>query len=258
MEQATSLCNQTCATLQQWVAALQPSQVHELCSALAQSFWLDLMDDGLAAQLCEVSTSALASIASKAQQLAQSEVVEGFDAALQPLISEMRSALLAKLTDVEWALTIGLDIYTRFRQCCVQVLELLTTCLVTGMAAQADQTNIDSPGASQWLHALLELAAAALHVTTLPDAPPELRAFFVVNSAWKQVVRLAPHSGRLRGSLPLAFSTSWEQYLVRIFHTSTEVARTFGVLHDAAASDTDVNPAVWTWWHNKLYAQDTR
>jgi hypothetical protein len=225
---ASVLVQQAVSCLHGWAAdqaaaeQLQLEELSQLSSAIATSFWLESAHGSVAVQLCEASIVALTALAASAHQAQAAPLLAApVASAVQPIVHTLCTSALPKLTDVGWALAVGLEIFKRFMHCCMQALELLTSCFVASLpslnssaAPQAVQC------ASSWVMGQLTLASRALELAARPDVPAELRAFFVVNSAWKQIVRLAAECPQqaarvVQAAFAAAFSTSWEQLLVR-------------------------------------------
>lgn len=98
-----------------------------------------------------------------------------------------------------------------------------TTTTLTSAVMSLSQNLADTEAEStvrQWLDTLIQLATGATDIAHLPEPPPAMRVYLIINSTWKEIMRLLsalPTSMRpaLHVSYQHAFEIVWHEFMVR-------------------------------------------
>jgi hypothetical protein len=129
---------------------------------------------------------------------------------------------LPRVTDKEWLRLVGAEEFAIYIKTCTTTLNSMTafvSSLISWRASTLEACLVAL--CSQWVLLLLQVASAALQLASHPDTPAEMRSFYMVNTAWKEITGLAvsvpPESRqRLSTSFQGPLWTSWQHLMVRL------------------------------------------
>lgn len=222
---APQLCQETCQGISQIAKNINSTTVADILTISSRCFQLRSPLGWWTAQLCEAASKGLAAVAAFLSSEAATTSHRSLAVPeMSSLIVGLDSTALPRLTDSAWASSMGAQPFARYMQACTDALATVSTMLLVTVP---ESTVILCSSSEllrclgKWVALLLRLASSALALTKAPDTPAELRAFFLVNTSWKQVVRVAGEtSPDARAMLPepcfqTAFETAWKNLEVR-------------------------------------------
>jgi hypothetical protein len=180
--------------------------------------------------LCEAAANALEAVTTfLTKEATTHEHTLSLDT-IRQLVEALQSCALPRLTDVAWATALGGETFSRYMHCCTQVLTQVSSCILISSCCVDETSGMHGESSgflaclAQWVETLLQLASSALQLTKDPHTPSDLRAFYLVNITWKELVRVAsdtstgvrdPVSTSVSNCFQVAFATAWQHLLVR-------------------------------------------
>jgi hypothetical protein len=115
---------------------------------------------------------------------------------IQTIISAVRSGLFTCLTDISWFLENGAELFERCFAVGTSLISTITTCMSAAVEPSHGSGDLVMGSVmscvQQWSAALLACAAQAVEVSaqTGSPAPPAMRTFLLINTIWKDLLRL--------------------------------------------------------------------
>jgi hypothetical protein len=215
-------CRRLCCAINSWSHAIHSEDVAEFLAVLARTFQVVSGPPAHIGQLYSHAAAALKPVANMMRQLPKPADFNGLMDIFGGLAESLRAFALPRVTDKDWFAMIGVEEFAMYIQTCTTALNGMTAfvLVITSWRVPTSEASLVRL-CSQWVLVLLQVASAALQLASRTDTPAEMRSFYMVNTAWKEITGFAvsiptENKPSLAPSFQCALWTAWQHLMVRV------------------------------------------